>query len=268
MTAIYKLNREFNGIEIYFEAIPKQSIIDVLKASKFRWHYRKKCWYAKQNDNSVSLAKSIVDGDTQLDESPVEEIKTGGTVGDGFMGGGKWTGINCGTLKGYGEINKAIKKEMKRLYPDVQFNTRGKSYSGGQSSHFFISLPIDKLFKDREECIKIYKRNYMRYTWLSLSEGSNVRSSDATQEQVQDAAEHNYNTVTSRYMFDANRYSDSNENGYISDYAYEVLKKAIALYSSFIHDETNSMVDYFSRNLYDNYGFINTNNFSKSGGAL
>ena len=41
-------NKELNGIELYFDKKPLQTIIDNLKNAGFRWHSFKKCWYAKR----------------------------------------------------------------------------------------------------------------------------------------------------------------------------------------------------------------------------
>lgn len=52
-------NKELNGIELYFDKKPSQTIIDSLKNAGFRWHSFKKCWYAKQNKKTLELAESI-----------------------------------------------------------------------------------------------------------------------------------------------------------------------------------------------------------------
>jgi len=52
-------NKELNGIELYFDKKPLQTIIDSLKNAGFRWHKFKKCWYAKQNKKTLELAQSI-----------------------------------------------------------------------------------------------------------------------------------------------------------------------------------------------------------------
>jgi len=52
-------NKELNGIELYFDKKPLQTIIDSLKNAGFRWHKFKKCWYAKQNEKTLKVAQSI-----------------------------------------------------------------------------------------------------------------------------------------------------------------------------------------------------------------
>lgn len=66
------LNKEFNGVEIYFDNKPIQNIIDSLKNCGFRWHNTKKCWYAKQNKKTIAEAQKYTE---QPKEKATKEIK-------------------------------------------------------------------------------------------------------------------------------------------------------------------------------------------------
>ena len=55
----YELNEERNGVEIYFDSFPSDEVRAELKANGWRWAPSKKCWYAKQSDESIELAKRI-----------------------------------------------------------------------------------------------------------------------------------------------------------------------------------------------------------------
>lgn len=55
----YKLVPELNGIEIYFKEKPDDETIDELKDNRWRWHSTKRCWYSKNNADSLALAKKI-----------------------------------------------------------------------------------------------------------------------------------------------------------------------------------------------------------------
>lgn len=68
--ARYELNKEFNGIEIYFDAKPSEDILNKLRGT-FRWHNTKKCWFAKQNEQTVALAKELCGG--EIAEASVKE---------------------------------------------------------------------------------------------------------------------------------------------------------------------------------------------------
>ncbi|MFA1510036.1 hypothetical protein ACDN41_12470 [Priestia aryabhattai] len=55
----YKLNEERNGVEIYFTEKPSEEVRELLKVNKFRWSRYNKCWYAKQSDKTIELAKQL-----------------------------------------------------------------------------------------------------------------------------------------------------------------------------------------------------------------
>lgn len=58
---VMALNQNLNGVELYFDGKPGSSILDGLKAVGYRWHNIKKCWYAKQNSQTLELAKMLAD---------------------------------------------------------------------------------------------------------------------------------------------------------------------------------------------------------------
>ena len=62
------LNEEKNGVEIYFTEKPSEEVRDNLKLNGFRWSKYNKCWYAKQNEDTLNFANS-------LNNTSEEEIK-------------------------------------------------------------------------------------------------------------------------------------------------------------------------------------------------
>ena len=58
----YTLNKEHNGVEIYFNNKPIAEIRDTLKAHGFRWHRQKGCWYSKQTAERLALAEQLACG--------------------------------------------------------------------------------------------------------------------------------------------------------------------------------------------------------------
>lgn len=69
-------NIEFNGIELYFGERPEYKVIEVLKSARFRWHSIKKCWYAKENENTLSIAHSVIKYiNKETDELPKIDAK-------------------------------------------------------------------------------------------------------------------------------------------------------------------------------------------------
>lgn len=63
-----KLNEEKNGIELYFTDIPSEEIRTQLKSNGFKWSRFNKCWYAKQNENTLTLAETLSSGNTEAIE--------------------------------------------------------------------------------------------------------------------------------------------------------------------------------------------------------
>lgn len=67
------LNNELNGVELYFDSKPQQETINTMKSLFFRWNPKKYCWYAKQNDKTLSLANELVNGNTNIEIN--QEVK-------------------------------------------------------------------------------------------------------------------------------------------------------------------------------------------------
>lgn len=91
MAATLTLNNELNGIELRFDAKPATDILNAIKGLGFRWHNKKKIWYAKQNEERIAKAKEIAGGvvamadTTAVKAAPKEKVnKFGVKVGDLF----------------------------------------------------------------------------------------------------------------------------------------------------------------------------------------
>lgn len=77
------LNQSLNGIELKFEGKPVVAILSALKENGFRWHPKKKIWYAKQTPERLELAQEIADGqeikaeskETAAATDPQKELK-------------------------------------------------------------------------------------------------------------------------------------------------------------------------------------------------
>ena len=52
-------NLEKKGIELYFDEKPAKKVLKRLKEGGFRWHNLKKCWYAKENKDTLKVAENI-----------------------------------------------------------------------------------------------------------------------------------------------------------------------------------------------------------------
>ncbi len=59
MTAKLIINREMNGLELYFPTKPEDSVLSMLRDAKWRFHRVKKCWYAKQTPANKAMAETL-----------------------------------------------------------------------------------------------------------------------------------------------------------------------------------------------------------------
>ena len=248
-------NPKFGSLEITFPGKPSDDVLKCLKERGFRWNFKEKLWYGYDKEREITDALNAITAGAKEPEA----VAVGGVVGAGYLGGGEWTGCNYSNRRYMSakEINAIVKAELKRLYPSIKFSARSESYSGGQSSYLTIYLTTEQLFASKEVCKdEFFSHSFS--SWYTIHDGDRTRDifgTDMTDEQRQDAFEIFYARMLAAYQEDAH-----NIERYLSDFAKEVLKTAKALYHSFIHDETNSMVDYFDRNLYDDYYFCNLDN--------
>ena len=75
-----EINKEQNGVEIYFYVYPITATRETLKKGGFRWNHKKGCWYARQ----TMTAESIADICAETTRQDYERIATaqGETVQD------------------------------------------------------------------------------------------------------------------------------------------------------------------------------------------
>lgn len=94
-------NDEHNGNEIYFTSIPSAAVRAALKGCGYRWHSVKKCWYGRQDAETVEQAiKAAEDGESWQD------IPNATTAPKGY----KWQ--NNGKSRFSGEYkNRLVKDE-------------------------------------------------------------------------------------------------------------------------------------------------------------
>jgi len=53
------LNEKLNGVELSFSDKPGQDVLSLLNSSPFRWHKKRKIWYAVQTEQTMSLANKL-----------------------------------------------------------------------------------------------------------------------------------------------------------------------------------------------------------------
>ena len=57
-----EINPEFDGVEVYFPTKPSEETRTALKAAGYRWHSKKKCWYAKNTEKNLQALRAIETG--------------------------------------------------------------------------------------------------------------------------------------------------------------------------------------------------------------
>lgn len=57
-----EINPEFDGVEVYFPNKPTEEVRTALKSAGYRWHNKKKCWYAKNTEKNLQALRAIETG--------------------------------------------------------------------------------------------------------------------------------------------------------------------------------------------------------------
>ena len=57
-----EINPEFDGVEVYFPDKPSDETRTALKAAGYRWHSKKKCWYARNTEQHLQALRAIETG--------------------------------------------------------------------------------------------------------------------------------------------------------------------------------------------------------------
>ncbi len=57
-----KINPEFDGVEVYFPDKPSDETRAALKTAGYRWHSKKKCWYARNTEQNLQALHAIETG--------------------------------------------------------------------------------------------------------------------------------------------------------------------------------------------------------------
>ena len=60
------LNKQLNGIELIFQEKPETEILTMLKENGFRWHRKKKLWYAKVTDERKAFVKELQKANNEI----------------------------------------------------------------------------------------------------------------------------------------------------------------------------------------------------------
>jgi len=114
------LNSDLNGVEMYFEGKPVQTVIDSLKALKFRWNRTKLCWYAKQSAETMAEAQKYSDNEIHTEE--VKTVKQNKTNSIDLWNLTTYTEVKREKTYNVKEITKSVRTELKARFSFVKFS--------------------------------------------------------------------------------------------------------------------------------------------------
>lgn len=191
----------------------------------------------------------------------MEEIKIGGEIKEGYMGGIAWTGCNYKGYMRYSEINKIVKKAFLEKYKGTKVSCSGSSFSGGQEcvGKIIVKLNdaiysfeefrknIDNYYNEHKYCFQIasYLNEWHIKEYFKDSERDFYNTS--YEEMLKIAYEKNIKVYKAGCNMD--RPSELDKMILKEDVCKKVFYLS-ALYDSFNDNDNNEMVDYFSNMFY------------------
>ena len=277
--ASYTINEEHNGVEISFTEKPGDIIRDELKKQGFRWHSAKKVWYAKKTAQRVQLAERLANRDKVLTEEkkqtrakaekelakvqttaeaaplviPSAKFVDGGGLYDG------WEGGNNKTWHTDQELKALLLADFKRagIAATIRFNRAG--YLTSLTVTIKISAAEIKPFDEWGKDFHVVAGRWNYYT----DEVGKIRDiygeSYYTLPEAEQAAMFENIKRTHYNLAVAHLTENGNCHGREIDVLTEAgnakYKTVQAIVDSYNRDCSNSMVDYFDRDIYDHYTF-------------
>lgn len=278
-SATYSINEEHNGIEISFSDKPGDIIRDELKKLGFRWHNVKKVWYAKSTAERLELAERLASREKRINEEkqqsrakaeknlelvqkaaeetplviPSATFVDGGGLYDGWEGGNnkKWRSDK--------ELKALLLQDFKKagIPATIRFNKAG--YLTSLTVTIKISREEIKTLEAWGEDFHVMAGRWNYYT----DENGKLRDiygeefytlpEDKQSELFDNIKRTHYNLAVNDLVNGRNQYSD--EVATLTKAANEKLRTVKAIVDSYNRDCSNSMVDYFDRDIYDHYCF-------------
>ena len=226
-------NIEKQGIELYFNEIPAKEDRDILKANGYRWNNAKKCWYIRKNKKEVKpQAPTIKLGVEDMEHS--------------YSGYG-WQGVNSkNEFKTTAEMAKAIKQELKRLFPEATFSvtTEGNAYYTGVNVYLMKSTKNP--FEEYENILQSegFKDHLARQVYYYY--GTTGEKAEYYEKQEKEALKRR---LESGHM-QVNQYHIKDDYE-LSEYGKNILQYVKDLLDSFNYDDSDSMTDYFNCGFYE-----------------
>lgn len=253
MTYTITNNTQFNSIEIAFDGKPAQEIRDALKSLKFRWHNAKKVWYGYVTEEQ---AREAIDQAGQPLQIPESKAVDGYGLYDGWEGGNnrKWTDNK--------QLKAFILSDLKKagIPATLKFNRAGYLTS------ITVTIRISrKDLKPYEEWREEQKDKILfgSFPWITYTD-ENGKYKDILKDQVlsmdgEAFEQMRENILRTNYSLQVSHLEDSTSHNsnesVLTEDANKRFETVRAIVSSYNRDCSNSMIDYFDRDIYDHYTF-------------
>lgn len=260
---IYTLNQELNGIEIKFDSKPGEITRDELKKAGFRWHKVKKVWYAKQSAERLELAEKLASREAiaaqigEEEKPEALEIPDAIRIDDGLYSG--WQGGNNKAWHSNKELKALLLADFKRagIAATIRFNRAG--YLTSITVTIKISADEIKPYDEWKEGFHVVAGHWAYYK-DEAGELRSIYGENFYSLPEDEQAELFENIRRTSYELEITRLTES---GSTHNSDEDVLTEAVnkkfstvrAIVGSYNRDQSNSMVDYFDRDIYDHYTF-------------
>lgn len=278
-TASYTINEEHNGIEISFNEKPGDIVRDELKKQGFRWHNVKKVWYAKNTTERLDLAERLATRNERIDEErkqcrkvaenrlekiqeaeqaaplviPPSKFVDGGGLYDG------WEGGNNRAWHSEQELKALLLQDFKRAGISATIRFR----KGGYLTSLTVTIKIKpEEVKSFEEWGKDFHVAAGRWNYYT-DENGHIRDiygdkyyglSEEEQEDLFDNIKKTSYDLAVHHLTESGN-CHGHEIDVLTDAGNAKYSTVQAIVNSYNRDCSNSMVDYFDRDIYDHYTF-------------
>lgn len=256
MTYEIRANEQYNSQEVYFSGKPSVPVRSALKGLKMRWNPQKSCWYGFADAETIEKAlESVYPCEAVATDIPESKTINKGTIYEGWEGGNnkKWS-----TDK---ELKYFLSADFKRagIKASIRQNRAGyltsitvtvtvradeiKTFEQWKESGSYDIRAGDWLYyKDESGSIKdIYGERFFALD-------PNAPGTISLRENIIRTA---YDLRLSR--LGSAGYSFTSYDDILQPTALARVETVKAIVASYNRDESNSMIDYFNRSIYDEY---------------
>lgn len=248
MTVSIIKNEKFNSYELTFSEKPAAATLELLKANKYRWNPYKKIWYGYKD-----IAALLNPDQT----APAKKTFTTKTVDAYMQSGGGFVGEHSHEWHDEKELKSMLLSDFKRLGINGVTIKRARA---GYLTALDITIPAyesDFISLDQfKKGFEITGNGWIYYTDENgktdsiYSEKYYSMPSDEQHRLKEKAALYAYNYQKSGGSI--NKYHLNHYNAFTPDFLNKV-KAVMMVVNSYNRDESNGMVDYFDRDIYDHY---------------